>query len=349
MPLYRVVHRLRFVYPRIATEAVLRAVGARRALVVMYHRVVDAPSDTFGVNITPTHFAEQLEVLRRSGRPIHLTELARTLAGGRVPDRAIVVTIDDGYADSFETAKPILERYGIPATVFVTTGHVGGPELWWGRLERMLLQPGVLPDTLSLLIRGRTQTWHLNGAANLGEEEHRRHRQWAVTHENPPSDRHRLFHQLYTLLYRLTPAERADVLGQLHAWSDVCPEPRPEHRGLSPDELVALADTPLVEIGAHSVTHPALDRVPASVQRDEIFGARAFLEEILDRRVESFAYPHGRYTAETRKLVKEAGFSCACTAQPGSVWRRTDPLRIPRTYAPDEDGDSFARRLRRWL
>ncbi|MDP9349285.1 MAG: polysaccharide deacetylase family protein, partial [Gemmatimonadota bacterium] len=55
------------------------------------------------------------------------------------------------------------------------------------------------------------------------------------------------------------------------------------------------------------------------------------------------------YDADTLRIVEEAGFLYACAAHDGAVWRRTDPLRLPRLYVPDEDGDAFARRLRRWL
>ena len=68
------------------------------------------------------------------------------VSGGDVPSAGVVVTFDDGYADNFHNAKPLLERYEIPATVFVTTGYLQDQrEFWWDELERILLQPGTLP------------------------------------------------------------------------------------------------------------------------------------------------------------------------------------------------------------
>jgi peptidoglycan/xylan/chitin deacetylase (PgdA/CDA1 family) len=69
-------------------------------------------------------------VLRKHGYPLSLRELFQGLHEGRLPQRAIVLTFDNGYADRLYAAKPLLERFHIPATVFITTGSLGH-EFWW--------------------------------------------------------------------------------------------------------------------------------------------------------------------------------------------------------------------------
>jgi peptidoglycan/xylan/chitin deacetylase (PgdA/CDA1 family) len=112
----------------------LRGRFSRAALILLYHRVADLPSDPQLLGTAPQHFADHLEVLRKGNRPMSLHALCTALPDGKMPDRAVVVTFDDGYADNLHNAKALLERRDVPATVFVTTGYLGSPrEFWLGR------------------------------------------------------------------------------------------------------------------------------------------------------------------------------------------------------------------------
>src|SRR5262245_41049481 len=108
------------------------------ALILGYHRVADVTRDEYEVCVTPKHFAEQMEVLRKVSQPIGLSELVQCLKASSVPPKAVAVTFDDGYADNLYEARPILERYLIPATVFVCTGYAG-KEFWWDELDRLVM------------------------------------------------------------------------------------------------------------------------------------------------------------------------------------------------------------------
>jgi peptidoglycan/xylan/chitin deacetylase (PgdA/CDA1 family) len=84
-------------------------------------------------------------------------------------------------------------------------------------------------------------------------------------------------------------------------------------------------------------------------QRAEIETGRAVLQSIVGRPIESFAYPFGRagdYTAETMDLVREAGFTRACSNQAGRIGRSTNRFALPRLYVRDWSGDEFAAALR---
>jgi peptidoglycan/xylan/chitin deacetylase (PgdA/CDA1 family) len=137
-------------------------------------------------------------------------------------------------------------------------------------------------------------------------------------------------------------------LDELLAWAGVDSLVRSTHRSLSVDEVRALASTELVDIGAHTVTHPALAALPAALQRDEVTQSKAHLEELLGRPVSWFAYPFGSsgtYTEESVGLVRQAGFAGACSAGPGPVGSRTDRFQLPRLHVCDWDGDELARQL----
>jgi peptidoglycan/xylan/chitin deacetylase (PgdA/CDA1 family) len=108
----------------------------------------------------------------------------------------------------------------------------------------------------------------------------------------------------------------------------------------------------LIEIGAHTVTHPSLSALPIASQREEIWQSKTGLEEILDRPVTSFAYPYGKrsdYSAETVALVREAEFVCACSNFAGLVSQSTDRFQLPRVHVPDCDGEEFVKQLSGWF
>src|SRR5215467_4451596 len=96
-------------------------------LILMYHRIAELQSDPWGLAVSPRHFAEHLEVLRRHGQPRPLAQTVKALQRQGLPGgRPLVVTFDDGYADNLYNAAPLLDRYDVPATVFLTTGYIDG-------------------------------------------------------------------------------------------------------------------------------------------------------------------------------------------------------------------------------
>jgi peptidoglycan/xylan/chitin deacetylase (PgdA/CDA1 family) len=321
----------------------------RGGLILLYHRVAEAPSDPQSLCVTPGHFVAHLEILRKSGYPIRLQQLVEALQDGRLPDRAVVVTFDDGYADNLHNAKVLLERHDIPATVFVTTGYLGHDrEFWWDELEKLVLQPGTLPEMLRLNVNGTVRLWDLAEAINYSEDDLERHRGWNVSATEDPTPRQRIYRSLCQLLRPLPERERRKVLDELLASAGAPPTVRRTHRALSPEEVIRLGQGGLVEVGAHTVTHPVLSALPLAAQLAEIQESKGHLEAILGQPVMSFAYPYGGrsdYTAETVTAVREVGFVCTCSNFAGLVRRGTDQFQLPRSLVRNWDGDEFARRL----
>jgi len=110
-----------------------------KALILSYHRVAEVGPDRWSLCVTPQHFAEHLDVLSGQWRVLRLRDLVCALQEGRLPDRSVVITFDDGYTDNLHNAKPLLEKHGKPATIFVSSGYVGSErEFWWDELEQIL-------------------------------------------------------------------------------------------------------------------------------------------------------------------------------------------------------------------
>jgi peptidoglycan/xylan/chitin deacetylase (PgdA/CDA1 family) len=327
----------------------LRKCFTSKAIILMYHRVTEYSSDPWRLCVTPDSFAQQLEVLQQYSHPIRLQDLVQALQERTIPRRAVVVTFDDGYADNLYNAKPLLEQYNLPATIFLSSAYIGhNREFWWDDLARLVLQPGTLPDTLHLRMHGRTYQWELGEAAHYSPEEHqccRTRRAW----EGAPHSRLALYYSLWQRLRLLPRDERQQTLDELATWTGLESTARPTHRPLSCEEVHALGQGELIELGAHTFSHPFLSAHAIAVQEEEIKRGKAHLEDMVARPVRSFAYPHGDYTAETRALVQAAGFTCACSTVAESVWHKTDEYQLPRFAVHNWNGEEFARRLWSWL
>jgi peptidoglycan/xylan/chitin deacetylase (PgdA/CDA1 family) len=290
-------------------------------LVLLYHSISDEARDPFWVRVTSHHFAEQLAALRTVAEIVPLREICESGHGRRV-----AITFDDGYLDNLEVARPLLERADAPATVFVATdGMYGLDEFWWDRLEHLLLDAIPQQPMLDLDIHGSKLR------ADMQTREARERALQAIWHRivvRPMADIEAMLEQ---------------IVNQIGA-----PASCTAHRIMTVDEVRALTDGGLVDIGGHTRSHTMLSALDAAGQWDEIEGCRTELESVLGRPVVTFAYPFGHvdsYGLRTPHLVRKAGFELACTTDKRAVTRWTNRFRIPRFTIPNWDGEEFARRI----
>lgn len=303
-----------------------RRIG-RGALILMYHRISAERPDPWSLNVSPTNFAAQMDALRKIARPVPLDRLAACVRDSALPRTAVAVTFDDGYADNLTEARPVLERFDIPATLFVAAGYLGlGREFWWDELERLLLRTPRLPATLRLAVAGEPLEF---------------------TGIQSSSSKQALYQSLWQRMQPLQEEERLRVLAELRLWAGTAVAP--VYPILTNNQLFAIADGGLVEIGAHTMTHPLLTAMPLTVQHREITQSRIVLERLLGRRISAFSYPYGARMDETVSAVREAGFTHACTTQSTRVSRESDVFALPRVQVEDWDGGEFARRIEGWL
>lgn len=327
----------------------LRSRFVPRGLILMYHRVAEVHPDPWSLCVSPDHFSEHLEVIRKHFRPMKLPNLAKALGNRKVPGRSVVITFDDGYADNLHYAKRLLERYDIPSSVFITTGYIDdNREFWWDELERLILHSNTLPERLQLNINGKQYEWQLSEADLNIFELHKHYPNWRAWDE-APSPRHHLYSSLWELLQPLSEVEQRKVLNDLQACTKTEQVVRTTHRPLSHNELEILSQCDLIEIGAHSVTHPNFQLLPLASQREEIYGSKAYLEKLTGSPVTSFCYPYGSYTLDTVAIVSQAGFSCACAVSEDIVRLTTDRFQLPRFHIRDWNGDELARKLSGWF
>lgn len=336
---------------RDAARWVQRRIGSH-ALILVYHRVLTLESDPWKISVSPAHFAAQLAVIKRSFRPQPLAELHADLHTGKLRHRSVVVTFDDGYTDNLETALPLLDAAGVPATFFLTSGTLGQQhEFWWDELDRLLLTPGDLPGQFATTIAGNIRHWELAAAAHYSADDAQRTRNWRAW-EPAPGPRQEMFYELWAALIGLPAAERQRIIGELQDWAGAGTAPRPNYLTIQPEQVSQFANTPRIEVGAHTVSHAMLASLSRTEQQHEICASKATLETLTGKPITSFAYPFGgpnHLTAETVDLVREAGFARACINISKLTTHRTQPFQLPRLQVHDWDGPTFERELAAWL
>jgi peptidoglycan/xylan/chitin deacetylase (PgdA/CDA1 family) len=291
-------------------------------VILVYHRVCRLDQDPQQLAVDPARFAAQLDVLRSR---FDIARFEDDWSALRRP--AVVITFDDGYADNLHQALPLLERGGVPATFFITTGAIESQrEFWWDELERHLLDAGPRPPRFE------------PSAADLD----------VSSPTASPAERQALYQDLQPRMKRLAPERRDIWLAALRAWSGEGIAPRASHRPLTADELRRLAASPLTTLGAHGVTHTALSALSADRQREEVSVAKRQLEGWIARSVTVASFPFGGrddFDPSSVRVTREAGLVKNAANTPGCAHRWSDPYRLPRHLVRDWDGPEFARRL----
>jgi peptidoglycan/xylan/chitin deacetylase (PgdA/CDA1 family) len=299
--------------------ALLRRWRQGQAVVVRYHSVY-GPGEALEVYAAPSTgvpadvFARQLAFLARAYRVVPLADLVEAVRARRpLPRRAAAITFDDGYADNFRHAFPVLQRLGVQATVFVTTG------------ARPTSPEGTLPlpwmcRVRALVMRSAAPSVRLNGSGevSLGS---------AATRE-------RVTRHLTRALVPLAHPNREEAIATLAAALGMDRDDVPNDVMLSWTQVRQMASAG-VEIGAHTLYHGNLPLAPPEEAREEIRGSKAVIEAMLGAPVRHFAYPNtgGQYphvSAAVMRLVEAAGFRGAVTSRPGAVLSGCDPLALPR-------------------
>jgi peptidoglycan/xylan/chitin deacetylase (PgdA/CDA1 family) len=321
-------------------------------IILLYHRVARLETDPQLLAVTPAHFAEHLAVINRIATPMRLREMVSAAETGALPSRAVSITFDDGYADNLHLAEPLLRQHGVPATIFATTGHTDTrSEFFWDELDFLLLQPGVLPAELILHWGQSTKRFDLAEASTYSHGQWAQDRNWNVLQPARPGSRQKLYLELCALIHAMPTQQRSDCIRQIREWAGANIAGRESHRMMSSDELRAISNSPVIEIGAHTVTHPQLAAETVDQQNDEIRLSRLALETTLGQPATSFSYPFGTrrdYTSETVAAVAAAGFKMACSNFNGKVESATDRYQLPRFIVRDWDGVEFERRLIEW-
>jgi peptidoglycan/xylan/chitin deacetylase (PgdA/CDA1 family) len=294
-----------------AFEAMAQPTGA---IILMYHSVADAETAD---SVDPAHrlppplFERQMAFLSGHRRVVPLSQLVEQVASGTPPAAGTVcITFDDGYLDNFTMAAPILDRYKLPATLFLATGYVERGEAQWADTLHWLLARRS-SDRLSLPSIGLVE-------ADLAS----RARRAAVR---------RLLHG-HLLVSTLD--ERTRLLSEIQ--QQLAPAGRLPRLTLNWDEVRQLRSRfPLFEIGGHTRDHVDLRTHVGAAAQAEIAGCAEDLRRELGPGPRHFSFPYARWCAETRDKVRAMGWKSAVGMGSGlRIGPASDRFAMPRLESP---------------
>lgn len=291
--------------------------------ILVYHRVLPV-FDPFVITMVPSDlFARQMRLLRECYRPVSLDTLIEELDGNRVRPGTVAVTFDDGYRDNHEHAWPILQAYGIPATVYVATGLTGTRKTsWYDQVLSALREPG--PGRFTFEPAGVRDA----DIANADK-------------------RAQVAYGLMEWLKGFAPAERDVHVNALLAALRRPPEAE-DRLMLDWEEIRAMRASGLIAFGAHTVNHPILSHLSEGEMESEIAGSQRALQDALQEPVRHFAYPNGKpgdYTPATQNILKRLGFASAVTTSPGVNHADSDRFQWVRRQPWESEVDGFALRF----
>lgn len=315
---------------------IARALTGSGARVLMYHRFGPRPD---GRRLDPQAFARHLEYLVRHFRVCPLGLLVTALRHGRkLPRGTVAITVDDGYADFAEFAYPLLQRFDMPATVFVVTRFLHGTFWLWFDAVHYLVH-ATRASRMQITLRGRWLTLDLSTTAARAAA-------WSAIGDQclqmDPFARERAMVHLQDVLQVALPAV-----------------PTSEYRAMSWAQAARL-DSQLIDIGSHTCTHPVLSQCSDDEIDREVVVSRKEIVARLGRAPAAFCYPNGQpgdYDARCIRAVRSAGYDCATVAHGTTVRAGADLYTLERIATPPDrpqfrraiDGvTSLADRWRAW-
>ncbi|MDC0357504.1 polysaccharide deacetylase family protein [Oligoflexia bacterium] len=268
---------------------------------LMYHSISteEAPVADFCPNIElavrAENFEEQIQLLAKNYVCLSLEQALGYLKQNKLLPNTVIITFDDGYKDNLQVALPILEKYGVPATIYISTGLVDRTcQLWWYEHEFILQRL----NSLEFEWEGQAFAWSLESAEQKLIAFDELNLMFKALN-------HRVQEQFMNLL--------RNKLSERFSYDDLI---------LTWDEVRELDQHPLITIGAHTTRHSVLSRLSERELKSELEESRQKLESQLEHAVAHFAYPFGEADHVGPKefhAVQNAGFHSAFTTRSGHL------------------------------
>ena len=242
-------------------------------------------------------FEQTLLWFKRRYNLVSINELRDHIYNGKPLKNACMLSVDDGWRSTYDVIYPVMKKHNVPFTIFVSPHVMETGMNFWYYTYQFCNQDEIKAE---LINRG----WYSDGAKSFAAD---------------------------MLLKQLPVDEIYDVLNIILAKHPEIEIPR---GFMNIDEVLELHHSGLVEVGAHTVMHPVLANETTERVTSEVKSSVERLSDILNKQVESFAYPNGieglDFGTREMDIVKECGIKCAFSVDPGVINAKTNAMAIPR-------------------
>lgn len=257
--------------------------------------IVDSPNGFFPE--TSTHqFEKQIEYLARNYKIISMDEIIDRVIKREPLRRYVAITFDDGFKDNYKNAYPILKKYYVPATIFLTTGYIENRTIpWFIKFRYMFMRTDKTDLNLSLnrqIVLPMRTMWEKHTASE---------RVMAYLKNCPDGKRLQLLDRLSMEL----------AVNDFKGLNDLM---------LSWNEIKEMSENG-ISFGAHTVNHPILTKIPLNKVEEEILQSKQTIEKRINKPVTGFAYPFGKeaqYSTDIFKILNKLRFKFALTTRMGA-------------------------------
>jgi len=300
---------------RVQSRRTLATLSPRSSLTVfMYHSVTEDATRNWGpwrYAVTPTEFEEHISIIAEQYNVVTMDDVSDHISDSSylLPENAAVVTFDDGYRDTLTQAVPVLERYGVPATIYVTTDLIGDP---YGPFEFRLAEAL------------RSRSGQSISISDLDLE----------LPDSIPTNPKRAYRLLRKSGKWESPEQRAEILGIIED-EELAGAPM-----LDVEEIQSLSEHKLITVGAHAHYHVPLTTLSEDELLKNIMRCVTTLQNISREPIEHFSYPYGAYDSNVKRAVQHSGMVTSVTTSPEVIF--SDDIAQRNMVIPRIDGGRYS-------
>jgi peptidoglycan/xylan/chitin deacetylase (PgdA/CDA1 family) len=286
--------------------------------VLAYHRILDFndnfPFDIDLISATPKQFEDQLKHVSKFYNPIDIESVVECYKSNKkLPKNSVLVTFDDGFLDNYSNAFPLLKKYNVPATIFISTDYIGSDSTLWF-------------DQLAFLI--------LSDDLNVSED----NPLFNFINQDSAVSKRKILETCLEELKLVSNKERLNILDNLAKSNEVLIRKMPCKEfssTLNWNQVNEMNDS-LISFGSHTASHPILTRLNDDEKLLEMTSSKTVIEENLKQTIDTVAYPVGTDSAYDESVVKStqsAGYELGFTYVSGvNDWPLDQPYKIKRLH-----------------